>query len=97
MTTSRAAIGVAPEALERRTLPWLRSDLGHLRAVGGVRRVGDELDIGLSLVVSDAVEPLELALDLGTEPVVQLQVAGRQVRLQRTDASAARCRLPTLG
>ena len=43
--------------------------------------MADELDVGLGRFVGDAVEPVQLALDLAAEPVVQLDVAGLQVRL----------------
>ena len=46
-----------------------------------MRGVADELDVGLCRFVGDAVEPAELSLDLTAKPVVQLDVAGLQVRL----------------
>ena len=55
--------------------------LGDLGAVGGVRCVTDELDVGLRHLVRDAVEAPELALDPTAERRVELDVAGLQVRL----------------
>jgi hypothetical protein len=56
-------------------------DLGHLGAVDGVRGMTDELDVRLGRFMGDAIEPAQLSLDLTTEPVVQLDIAGLQVRL----------------
>ncbi len=56
-------------------------DLGDLGAVSGVRGVRDQYDVRLGHVMRDAVEPPQLSLDLASEPLAQLLVAGLQVRL----------------
>jgi hypothetical protein len=47
-----------------------------------MRRVADELNAGLGLRMGNTVEPAQLALDLASEVSGQLEVPGRQGRLQ---------------